>query len=104
MCDVTLKSLARMLRRHGMNTTCAVSDHNDCIQAVKQGEKRYLLTRGTVYGQLASHVPPGHCLRIETHSVVDQFEEVLSYYNIILPPSIQFRCEVRLGSFRRRFS
>ncbi|KAI5730748.1 hypothetical protein M8J76_016974 [Diaphorina citri] len=93
MCDVTLKSLARMLRRHGMNTICAVSDHNDCIQAVKQGEKRYLLTRGTVYGQLASHVPPGHCLRIETHSVADQFEEVLSYYNIILPPSIQFRCE-----------
>jgi hypothetical protein len=35
---------------------CAVSDHNDCIQAVKQGEKRYLLTRGTVYGQVKHHL------------------------------------------------
>lgn len=93
MCDVTLKSLARLLRRHGMDTTCAVSDHNECIAAVKQGEKRYLLTRGAAYAQLSSHVPPGYCLRIESPGVLEQLEEVLFYYNIRLPANITFRCE-----------
>uniref|UniRef100_A0A8D9A1M8 Exonuclease mut-7 homolog n=1 Tax=Cacopsylla melanoneura TaxID=428564 RepID=A0A8D9A1M8_9HEMI len=93
MCDVTLKSLARMLRHYGMDTTCAVSDNKECVAAIKQGEKRYLLTRGSGYGQLTCHVPAGHCLRIESATVPEQFEEVLSYYNVILPSNVEPRCE-----------
>lgn len=71
-----------------------------CLCAgIVTNEVRYLLTRGNGYGQLVSQVPPGHCLKIESHNVPDQFEEVLRYYNIILPSCIQPRCEVSFKAF-----
>ncbi|KAK4873175.1 hypothetical protein RN001_015204 [Aquatica leii] len=95
VCDTMLQGLGKSLRRCGIDTAILENfeEHMHCVRLAID-EQRYILTRGTIFDQLAGAVPPGYCLRVLSDNIDEQLKQVLDYYKIIVTKDDVFsRCQ-----------
>ncbi|XP_022903188.1 exonuclease mut-7 homolog [Onthophagus taurus] len=95
VCDSMLQGLGKNLRRCGINTAILENneDHQECVRFY-QDERRFILTRGTVFNTLNGYVTPGHCFNVQSEDVDEQLKKVLEYFNVTVTKDDVFsRCQ-----------